>query len=76
MRKMINNFSSLYYEYQASTRLPLKKKVVAEKMGISRPTLDRWLDGDVRRFDEETLAGICNFFDCELEDLMRLEPKE
>lgn len=46
---------------------------LAEDTKISRVTLARWVKGEVTRFDEETVIKLCQYFDCDLCDLLYIE---
>lgn len=41
--------------------------------GVSRQTIHRWMTGDLRRFDEDTIRAFCMFFNCEMSDLLYLD---
>lgn len=46
---------------------------VAEAIGISRATMSDWVQGKVNRLDKDILAKLCQYFDCEIQDLLYLK---
>jgi putative transcriptional regulator len=44
-----------------------------EKAGVSRQVLDRFEKDKSKRLDFETVVKLCNFFECEVGDLLYLE---
>jgi len=47
--------------------------VVAEEVGLSRTTIYNWINDDIRRFDEPTLKKLCDYFECEIGELIYLD---
>lgn len=47
-----------------------------EKAGVSRQVLDRFEKDKSKRLDFETVVKLCNFFECEVGDLLYLEEEE
>ena len=43
---------------------------------ISPTTLSNYAQGTVTRFDEPTLVALCNFFECELAELIEYPPDQ
>lgn len=46
---------------------------LSKDTGISRPTLTRLYDEETKQLDFMTVGILCDFFDCELGDLLELE---
>ena len=42
--------------------------------GISRQTIASYATGSVSRYDGKTLKAFCDFFDCELSELLEYPP--
>jgi putative transcriptional regulator len=47
-----------------------------EKSGVSRQVLDRFEKNKSKRLDFETITKLCEFFECEVGDLLYLEDVE
>lgn len=45
---------------------------VAKGTGLSRQTVYDWAANRVSRFDERTILALCNYFECNVGDLMVL----
>ena len=43
---------------------------------ISPTTLSNYAQGEVSRFDDKTLVALCNFFECELAELIEYPPDQ
>ena len=49
---------------------------VSDATGISAATLSRWMTRKVERFDGETVQALCEYFQCEVGELIVLEEGE
>ena len=49
---------------------------IREAKGISPTTLSNYARGTVTRFDEPTLVALCEFFECELAELIEYPPDQ
>lgn len=45
--------------------------IIARDAKVSQNTVSRWLMQRAGRFDEDVLAAFCEFFDCEVGDLIQ-----
>jgi putative transcriptional regulator len=64
----------LIAKYETKTRTNLTYQDLTDATGIATSTLSRIATNKQRRVDLSVLERLCAFFDCELQDLMRLEP--
>lgn len=55
---------------------PVTQEEVADAIGVSRQTLSAWTRNTVDRLDKNMLAKLCQYFECEIGDLLRLEKDE
>ncbi|MFN8531258.1 MAG: helix-turn-helix transcriptional regulator [Anaerolineae bacterium] len=46
---------------------------VANTIGVSTQTILRWMHNDVTRFDADVVEKLCDYFGCEVGDLLYLE---
>jgi DNA-binding Xre family transcriptional regulator len=51
----------------------VKQHDIAEFAEVSDHTIIAWIRNDVSRFDGKLLASLCDYFDCELSDLLYFE---
>ena len=63
-------------DMEVGTRLSLSQH--AKAIGVSKRSLDRWLDVDdpTTRFDADVLAKFCKYFDVEIKDVLVYVPEE
>jgi DNA-binding Xre family transcriptional regulator len=52
---------------------PITQEEVATAVGVAQGTMSAWVRGTVLRIDRDTIAKLCQYFDCEIQDLLRLE---
>jgi len=60
-----NRLSILMAEHDIKTMLEL-----SEKTGLDKNTISNWYNQKVTRFSSETLEVLCNYFGCQVEDLL------
>lgn len=53
----------------ASQRPPINQTRLADAIGLSRATINRLYHNQCDRVDFETMAILCEYFDCEIGDL-------
>jgi DNA-binding Xre family transcriptional regulator len=51
----------------------LKQRDVARAVGTADHTIMSWLRNEVSRYDSSMLERMCEFFECEIGDLLYLE---
>lgn len=51
----------------------IKNVEIAQATGISIPTILRWIRGEVTKFETPVLESICNYFECDIGDLLYFE---
>jgi DNA-binding Xre family transcriptional regulator len=44
--------------------------VLVEETGLAKPTVYKWINDDVTRFDDTSLVALCRYFQCEIADLL------
>lgn len=49
---------------------------VSRGAGITPQTLYKWLNDGIKRFDSETVEKLCDYFGCEVGDLLYLEDEK
>lgn len=72
-RKVRNRLMQLIQERERKINRRLKQHDIAEFVGISDHTIINWIHNEVTRFDGETIERLCDYFNCELSDLLYFE---
>lgn len=54
-------------------RDPITQEEIANALSISRPTVSTYMKNRLDRLDKEILIKFCEYFECELGDLLVLE---
>jgi len=52
---------------------PITQQELADAVGVTRATISDWAAGKVDRLDKDVLARLCQYFQCEIGDLLHLE---
>lgn len=69
-RKVRNRLLELMQERELKLGRRLKQVEIAEFVGVSGHTITSWIRNDVTRFDSNVIEGLCDYFDCEVGDLL------
>ena len=75
-RKVRNRLLELMQERERKIGRRLKQHDIAEFVGVSDHTIINWIRNDVTKFDGQTIEGLCDYFNCELSDLLYFEMVE
>lgn len=63
-------------ELMARKQLDEKRMIdsttLKKEVPLSRPTIAKWLKGDVKSFDENTILAFCHYFKCDVGDLLTI----
>jgi len=65
-----NNFNILLAEKEIRLKKGISVASVARETGITRKTLQGWAVDNVTRFDAGVLDALCNYFGCQVGDLL------
>jgi putative transcriptional regulator len=76
MRRIRFYLRTLIAEYSDRTGERLTYSDLYEKTGVSTNTLSHMVNNVQQMVALNVLERLCDFFDCELHDLMRLEPAD
>ena len=65
----------LLAQNEHTERRKITQTELAQKTNLSRATIGRWLDREyvMPRLDAGTVAVLCDYFGCEMQDLVDLE---
>lgn len=71
-----NNFGILLAKKRQEEKRNISLSEVAEKTGISRPTLVAWQSNTVTRFDLPVIEALCEYFGVSLSELLEYIPPQ
>ena len=71
--KVYNRFKILLAEKETKEGIKYPYEKITRATGIAGSTLSSWASNKVKRFDADTIATLCNFFNCDLKDLIIYE---
>lgn len=74
MAQIRNRFKILLAQKELQDGQKYTYDDIRQLTGISPTTLSNYAQGTVTRFDEPTLVSLCNFFECELAELIEYPP--
>jgi DNA-binding Xre family transcriptional regulator len=73
-RKIKNRLLELIQERERQTRRRIKQKEIAEFVGVAEHTIINWIRNDnISRLESRMVEKLCDYFDCELNDLLYFE---
>ena len=72
MPAIFSNLSDLVREREIREKRPLSVRIICEESGASRSTVEGLLKNTMRRVPLEDLAALCQYLNCEIEDMLRL----
>lgn len=73
---MLNRIPELIGQKQIEEKRIITIADIAIATGISRQTLHKWLKNEVDQARFETIKELCNFFGCDVGDLLYLDRDE
>ena len=72
-RVVKNRLRELIQERERKTNRRVKQHDIAEFAEVSDHTIISWIRNEVSRFDAKLISRLCDYFDCELADLLYFE---
>mgnify|MGYP000091248215 CR=1 FL=1 len=72
-RKLRNRFLYLVTEKERQIGRKIKYIEIAEATGVSQGVISRWMNSNIERYDAPVVEALCDYFNCELWDLLYLE---
>lgn len=76
MRRLHNRFLYLLTEKERKEGRRILQKEIAEAVGVPNHTIGRWIRDEVERYERELMERICDYFQCDIADLLYLDPEE
>lgn len=72
--KLRNRLLFLITEKERRENRRITQTEVARAVNVSKHTIGRWLQHEIRQYDAELVENLCAYFDCDLGDLLYLDP--
>lgn len=72
-QKLKNRVFFLLTEKERALGHRIKQSEVAEAVGVAQHTIAGWMKNEVTKFEAHVLIGLCNYFNCKIEDLIYIE---
>jgi putative transcriptional regulator len=73
IRKVKNRLFELIRQKELKDSRRITQKEIAEFAGVAEHTIINWIRNNTTRYDTNVVEAICDFFDCELCDLLYFE---
>jgi DNA-binding Xre family transcriptional regulator len=74
--RLRNRFLVLLHEKERKLDRRITQKEIAQETGISAHTIGSWVRNEVTKFEAPILARLCEYFECQVGDLLYLEEIE
>lgn len=71
-----NRIVALIGERQAKTNKTVTPSDVAEAVGLSRQAIHKWVHNQITTYPADTLDKLCEYFDCQVGDILFYEADE
>jgi len=72
-RVLKNRLLVLIQERERAINRRIKLKDLALFVGVTNHTITSWIRNDVRKYEAHIIEGLCDYFDCEVHDLLYFE---
>lgn len=73
MNQVATRLKLLISEKEFTERRRLTYETISNETGIATSTLTDWVNSNVKRFDGDTIAKLCEYFNCNISDLLVLQ---
>jgi putative transcriptional regulator len=75
-RKVRNRLLLLMQQEERRINRRIKQKDIADFAGVSEHTIIKWVRNEVTRYDAHIIERLCDYFNCEIGDLLYFEMEE
>jgi len=72
-RVLKNRLLTLIQEREQKISRRVKLKDLAEFVGVTNHTITSWIRNDVRKYEAHIIEGFCDYFNCDISDLLYFE---
>ena len=73
IRRVVNRFSELLALKERHEQRSYSRREISEMTGISLTSVQNWATNNTTRYDEAQILAFCDFFNCNLGDLLIME---
>lgn len=75
-RRVKNRLLELIQERERKIGRRVKQHDIAVFVGVSDHTIINWIRNETTKFDGQTIERLCDYFDCDIADLLYFEVVE
>jgi DNA-binding Xre family transcriptional regulator len=75
-RVVRNRLMELIQERERKMGRRVKQRDIAQFVGVADHTITHWIRNEVTKFESDIITGLCDYFDCEINDLLYIETIE
>ncbi|MDX2137355.1 MAG: helix-turn-helix transcriptional regulator [Chloroflexota bacterium] len=72
-RVLKNRLLELIQQRERTIGRRIKLKDLAEFVGVTNHTITSWIRNDVRKYEAHIIEGFCDYFACDIGDLLYFE---
>lgn len=72
-RVLKNRLLELVQERERLINRRIKLKDLASFVGVTNHTITSWIRNDVRKYEAHIIEGLCDYFDCDIGDILYFE---
>lgn len=72
-RKLKNRFLILLTEKERKLGRRIPQSEVAREIDVANNTILNWIKNDLNKFDRVVVESLCEYFECEIGDLLYME---
>lgn len=73
--KLRNRFLTLLLEKEVREQRRISRQELIAATGVALTTIIRWEKNEIVKFDSSVVEVFCDYLDCDLSDLLYLEPE-
>lgn len=72
-RRVRNRLLELIQERERKIGRRVKQRDIAQFAGVADHTIINWIRNETTKYDSRTIERICDYFDCDIADLLYFE---
>ena len=69
-KRLKNRLFDLLRDKEKREQRRITQSEIARAIGVMPSTINGWIQQESRRLDEHVVVGLCEYFGCELDDLL------
>lgn len=73
-RRLKNRVLILLTDKERREGRRIKQNEIANAIGVANHTIGSWIRNDVTKIEAKMVEGLCEYFECDVADLLYLEP--